>query len=84
MWRNFLTLVLAFAVALVGVNPHLNAQEQYPVDQGDSGPAYGQPYPDDGEDPGSSQQGQSGAADAIDIPGSEQHGVARLSVVQGD
>ena len=44
MWRNFLTLIVGFAVVLVQVNPPLSAQEQYPANQAD-------PYPEDGDYP---------------------------------
>lgn len=73
MHRSLLAIVLAAATALFGMDPLLLAQDQPPP--ADEYPA--QSYPQGQAYPQSGTNEQDAAAD-------QQHGVARLSVVQGD
>ncbi len=89
MFRQAITMLVAFAVTLFTLNPGIAAQSGWPsVSQADP-PQYpglsqnsDQPpsgagnYPDPGAEPQSNPQ-QDAAAD-------QQHGIARLSIVQGD
>jgi hypothetical protein len=73
MWRNFITVLLVASLATFGQYPQYPNQEQ-PTPQ----PGQGQiqeypPYP----------QGQP-APEPQDVAGDQQHGAARISIVQGD
>ncbi len=98
MRRDIFTLFLAFAVALFGLDPQMGAQyspEQnggypsYPPQQAaqDQPPQQGYPsqqgYPQAGGQGYPQGQGQEGAPEQ-DVAADQQHGVARLSIAQGD
>jgi hypothetical protein len=89
MFRQAITMLVAFAVTLFTLNPNIDAQSgwptvsqseppQYPAtSQNTDQPPSGAPtYPDAGPEPQGNPQ-QDAAAD-------QQHAIARLSIVQGD
>ncbi len=100
MWRNSFTVFLAYAVLLFSIGPTAYGQypaapdsaqaypdqgypaqqypaQQYPQSYPQNQPYGGVPYPQAGQQPQDPNAGQNMGSD-------EQHGVARLSVVQGD
>src|SRR5689334_18738944 len=90
MFRQAITMLVAFAVTLFTLNPSIDAQSGWPTVSQSQPPQYpglsqnntdqppdGSPnYPDAGTEPQSNPQ-QDTAAD-------QQHAIARLSIVQGD
>jgi hypothetical protein len=100
MWRNSFTVFLAYAVLLFSIGPTAYGQypaapdsaqaypdqrypaqqypaQQYPQSYPQNQPYGGVPYPQAGQQSQDPNAGQNMGSD-------EQHGVARLSVVQGD
>lgn len=92
MWRNFLAVFMAYVLVLFSSGPMAYGQYPAPSDQGQpypvqSNPAqqYPQGYPS--QPYGGTQYPQAGPAqdpNAGQNPADAQHGVARLSIVQGD
>jgi hypothetical protein len=78
MWRNLITVLLVASVATFGQYPQYPSQypNQQPIPQPQAGQGQIQEYPP-------YAQGQQ-APDGEDAAGDQQHGVARISIVQGD
>ncbi len=96
MYRSLLAIFLAFSTALLMMEPAAFAQDgpqdpsagtEQPYPQDQQYPPT-QPSPQDQQYPppqdSKAQQYPQGTSDAQDIAGDQQHGVARLSIVQGD
>ena len=90
MFRQAITMLVAFAVTLFTLNPSIDAQSGWPtVSQSDPAtyPAVSQngdqpPPPGAGTDPNAGPEPSSNPQQ--DAAADQQHGIARLSIVQGD
>ncbi|MBV8903717.1 MAG: FecR domain-containing protein [Acidobacteriia bacterium] len=88
MFRNSHTVLLAISVAAFTVQPRIAAQDAPPADPQYQAQQYPptQPYPQTQQYPQTqtNAQGQEPDANGPDFAADQQHGVARISIVQGD
>jgi hypothetical protein len=84
MFRSALSLVLAFAVAFAGAELPLRAQYSGPADQAQPRAEYPPISPPAGAAPDAEPAPDTASTPEQDAAADKQHGVARISVVQGD